>query len=127
MKKKKNVEKISAEQTNTRWLWLYQWDIRLVVYGPLFIGLGLLILIAFISKFVFYTAIPYRLGGFIIGFCSIVTGLGGIPQIIRKEMPGIMWGSKVSGLVPVVSGIVQLVLFSGGGLIVIIATLCENY
>lgn len=106
---------------------ILSWNLRVLVYGPVFLALVILILSVVIADIVFNTTIPYKIGGIIIGLCSIVAGLGGVPQIIRREMPGLFFGTFIRGTLPVIMGILQIVMFCGGGLVVIVATLIDYY
>ena len=93
-------------------------DIRTLVVIPPFVGFGSFFILLFVFEELTNGATPKSFFEIGLGMACLIECVAGISMVIKKEMPG-PFGKIVTGKQAVASGVVIILLFGLGGLMMI--------
>ena len=96
------MKKLITKLSKINILWL-------VLLPPIF-GMVLIIGVALMSQNVFQSSVPLKYSNFLIAIACFITSIGGFAQIIRKESPGITYGKPFTGIGPIISGYIWVII-----------------
>ncbi len=93
-------------------------DIYTLAFMPPILGFGGYLVSLFIIENLSKKPIPESYIYIGLGVSSLIMSISGIAEIYKKEMPGSL-GKVIKGTMAVISGLIIVVLFGFGGLVVL--------